>query len=116
MNISEMRKIAERASEGDWIFDRVGFDSGNFAYEINEENRLIQLNELDYTVKMKAKFDADFIHEFRPSTALKLLDRVEKLEHLLAKISDHAGKTDGWIVGVWAREALSTTAEGTGEV
>ncbi len=114
--IAELRGIAEKANKGRWEFERVGFDDGSFAYEINTEFRLIQLSEYNYDSPSQAKFDADFLEGFSPSQSLELLAEIERLreanKHLdvglrdLVEIRYVAGSSQEIVADIFRRRAL----------
>lgn len=59
--LQRWRKVCEAATEGPWEFERIAHDSGEFAYERNDDHALMVLREANYEKPMKAKFDAEFI-------------------------------------------------------
>lgn len=59
MRLEEIEKRANRAAKGPRCVDRVQFDGGDMAYEINDERGLVAFYENNYDQPMNAKFDAE---------------------------------------------------------
>lgn len=79
-DLKRLRELAMAATRGDWEFERVEHDEGDFSWEINNDFRFIAIRERDYKKIARAKFDADYIAAANPQTILSLIDRIEKLE------------------------------------
>lgn len=88
---TKLREAAGKATKGEWIFARVAFDNGDFAYEINEECRLIQFHERDFDKRMMAKFDSEYIATACPQNILALLDEFDRMEKKYNKALDVLG-------------------------
>jgi hypothetical protein len=79
-DLDKLEKLAMAATPGPWVFERQSFDSGDFAYERNDDHGMIQIYEHNYKDPMRAKFDADYIAATNPATILALCKALREAE------------------------------------
>ena len=108
---AKMREASKLATPGQWDFERISWEDGNFSYEINDKSRLLAIHESNYQKRTMAKRDSDHITLANPENIIALLDRLDHYENIL-KIITHFGDGtpddvgDGRVLREIARVAL----------
>lgn len=89
---SRMKEIAERCEKATpqtkrTFADRVGFEDGSFAYEIQDDDHLVTFYEDNHEQPMKAKFNAELYAHARTDIPF-LLEQLTKAVEVIEKIAD----------------------------
>lgn len=82
--LKEIRERVEKATSANprCYVERVGFDDGSFAYEINDGLHLVSFREDNHKQPMKAKFNAELYVNARTDIP-KLLGEIEELNQFI---------------------------------